>query len=115
VNRIPRSALLAPDIVEAPLDGRADHALMLGDLERPLPVCLKERQQERIGKGLRLAADAVQSLCYGEACVRATVGTRVVLAAGDQKNQSLDSYRPCDVLTHLGCEICGCVIHRAAW
>jgi hypothetical protein len=24
-------------------------------------------------------------------------------------------YRPCDVLTHPSCEICGCVVHRAAW
>jgi hypothetical protein len=38
VSRILRLALLAPGIVEEILDGRADHPLMLEQLERPLPV-----------------------------------------------------------------------------
>jgi hypothetical protein len=40
VSKILRSALLAPGIVEEVLDGRADHPLMLEQLERPLPVTL---------------------------------------------------------------------------
>jgi hypothetical protein len=38
VSRILRLALLAPDIVDAILDGQADQALMLETLERPLPA-----------------------------------------------------------------------------
>jgi hypothetical protein len=38
VSRILRLALLAPDIVEAILEGRADGALMLEQLQRPLPA-----------------------------------------------------------------------------
>ena len=38
VSRILRLALLAPDIVEAILEGRSDQALMLEQLERPLPA-----------------------------------------------------------------------------
>jgi hypothetical protein len=38
VSRIVRLALLAPDIVEAVVAGRADQSLMLEQLERPLPV-----------------------------------------------------------------------------
>jgi hypothetical protein len=37
VSRILRLALLAPDIVEAIVEGRADHTLFLESLERPLP------------------------------------------------------------------------------
>jgi hypothetical protein len=38
VSRILRLALLAPDIVEAILAGRADESLMLERLERPQPM-----------------------------------------------------------------------------
>jgi hypothetical protein len=38
VSRILRLALLAPDIVEGILAGRADQSLMLERLERPLPM-----------------------------------------------------------------------------
>ena len=38
-----RLALLAPDIVEEILDGRADQALMLERLERPLPPSWEEQ------------------------------------------------------------------------
>ena len=38
VSRILRLALLAPDIVEAILAGKTDQALMLEQLERPLPA-----------------------------------------------------------------------------
>jgi hypothetical protein len=38
VSRILRLALLAPDIVEAIVAGRADQSLMLETLERPLPA-----------------------------------------------------------------------------
>jgi hypothetical protein len=38
VSRILRLALLAPDIVDAILEGRSHHALMLDRLEGPLPV-----------------------------------------------------------------------------
>jgi hypothetical protein len=37
VSRILRLALLAPDLVEAIVEGRADHTLFLESLERPLP------------------------------------------------------------------------------
>jgi hypothetical protein len=37
VSRILRLALLAPDIVEAILAGQTDHALVLEQLEQPLP------------------------------------------------------------------------------
>ena len=38
VSRILRLALLAPDIIEAILAGRADQSLMLERLERPPPA-----------------------------------------------------------------------------
>jgi hypothetical protein len=44
VSRILRLALLAPDIVEAILAGRTDQALMLGQLERPLPASWEEQR-----------------------------------------------------------------------
>jgi hypothetical protein len=44
VSRILRLALLAPGIVEAILDGQADHPLMLEQLERPLPACWTEQR-----------------------------------------------------------------------
>jgi hypothetical protein len=43
VSRILRLALLAPSIVEEILDGRADHALMLEELERPPPASWEEQ------------------------------------------------------------------------
>jgi hypothetical protein len=44
VSRILRLAMLAPDIVEAILAGRADQSLMLEKLERPLPGCWAEQR-----------------------------------------------------------------------
>jgi hypothetical protein len=44
VSRILRLALLAPGIVEEILDGRADHPLMLEQLERPLPASWVEQR-----------------------------------------------------------------------
>jgi hypothetical protein len=38
ISRILRLALLAPDVVEAILEGRTEPALMLERLERPLPA-----------------------------------------------------------------------------
>jgi hypothetical protein len=48
VSRILRLALLAPDIVEAILDGQADQALMLEKLERPLPARWEEQRSATI-------------------------------------------------------------------
>jgi hypothetical protein len=48
VSRILRLALLAPDIIEAILAGRADGSPMLEQLERPLPASW-EGQRRRIG------------------------------------------------------------------
>jgi hypothetical protein len=44
ISRILRLALLAPDIVERIVEGRADPALMLESLERPLPVSWAEQR-----------------------------------------------------------------------
>jgi hypothetical protein len=44
VSRILRLALLAPDLVEAILRGKADQALMLERLERPLPASWEEQR-----------------------------------------------------------------------
>ena len=44
VSRILRLALLAPDLVEAILAGRADHALLLESLDRPLPASWEEQR-----------------------------------------------------------------------
>jgi hypothetical protein len=44
ISRILRLALLAPDIVEAILAGRADESLMLERLERPLPANWDEQR-----------------------------------------------------------------------
>ena len=43
-GRIPRLVLLAPDIAEAPLSGRSDHALMQKRLEQPLPMSWEEQR-----------------------------------------------------------------------
>jgi hypothetical protein len=45
VSRILRLALLAPDIVEGMLVGTADQAVVLEQLERPLPACWAEQRQ----------------------------------------------------------------------
>jgi hypothetical protein len=45
VSRILRLALLAPDIVEAIVEGRADHTLFLESLERPLPASWVEQRR----------------------------------------------------------------------
>jgi hypothetical protein len=50
VSRILRLALLAPDIVEAILDGRANHTLALERLERPLQAGW-EGQRRALGVG----------------------------------------------------------------
>jgi hypothetical protein len=44
VSRILRLALLAPDIIEAIVAGRADQSLMLEKLERPLPMEWEEQR-----------------------------------------------------------------------
>jgi hypothetical protein len=44
VRRILRLALLAPDIVEAILAGRADQSLMLDRVERPVPGSWEEQR-----------------------------------------------------------------------
>ena len=46
VSRILRLALLAPDVVDAILAGRSDQSLMLGRLERPLPVSWEKQQRD---------------------------------------------------------------------
>ena len=43
-SRIVRLALLAPDVVEAILGGRADTGLLLENLERPLPASWTEQR-----------------------------------------------------------------------
>jgi hypothetical protein len=48
VSRVLRLALLAPDIVDAILAGQTDQALMLGRLERPLPMSWVE-QRDHLG------------------------------------------------------------------
>jgi hypothetical protein len=45
VSRILRLALLAPDIIEAILAGKADQSLMLEQLERPLPAVWEEQRE----------------------------------------------------------------------
>jgi hypothetical protein len=45
VSRILRLALLAPDVVEDILAGTADHALVLGKLERSLPPGWEEQRR----------------------------------------------------------------------
>ena len=56
VSRILRLALLAPDIVEMILEGRSDQALMLEQLERPLPASWEEQREAlRMGAASALA------------------------------------------------------------
>ena len=47
VSRILRLALLAPDIIEAILAGSTDQALVLEQLERPLPASWEEQRAVR--------------------------------------------------------------------
>ena len=63
VSRILRLALLAPDIVEAILAGRTDQALMLEQLERPLPAGWEEQHP--------CLALCAQMLAVGQGCSRA--------------------------------------------
>jgi hypothetical protein len=61
VSRILRLASLAPDIVEAILAGKTDHALMLEKLERPLPASWEEQRGQlclSISKGVALYRSA---------------------------------------------------------
>jgi hypothetical protein len=46
VSRILRLALLAPDLIEAVLAGRANQSLMLERLERPLPASWEEQRDK---------------------------------------------------------------------
>ena len=58
VIRILRLALLAPGIVEAFLGGSADQRVMLGCLERPLPVRWEDQRRRldlRIERDLALS------------------------------------------------------------
>ena len=48
VSRILRLALLAPDIIEAILGGRADQSLMLERLEQSLPASWVEQRQRSL-------------------------------------------------------------------
>ena len=45
VSGILRLALLAPDVIDAILAGRADQALMLESLERPLPASWEKQRR----------------------------------------------------------------------
>ena len=45
VSRILRLALLAPDIIETVLEGRSDQALMLEQLEGPLPASWEQQRR----------------------------------------------------------------------
>jgi hypothetical protein len=45
VSRILRLALLAPDMVDAILEGKTDQMLLLEQLERPLPAVWEEQRE----------------------------------------------------------------------
>jgi hypothetical protein len=47
VSGILRLTLLAPDVIEAILAGRADQALLLESLEQPLPAGWEEQRRHR--------------------------------------------------------------------
>jgi ParB-like chromosome segregation protein Spo0J len=53
VNRLLRLTLLAPDIVEAILEGRQSKGLQLEELTRSLP---SKWEEQRVGRGMRPAA-----------------------------------------------------------
>jgi hypothetical protein len=55
VSRILRVALLAPDIIEVILAGRADQSLMMEQLERPLPASWVEQRARILGPKTSLA------------------------------------------------------------
>jgi hypothetical protein len=46
VSRILRLALLAPDMVDAILEGKTDQMFLLEQLERPLPVSWEEQREQ---------------------------------------------------------------------
>jgi hypothetical protein len=50
ISRILRLALLAPDIVEVILGGRAIHVPMLESLERPLPLSWEEQRTRLLAR-----------------------------------------------------------------
>lgn len=50
VGRVLRLTLLAPDIVEATLNGRQPAGLLLEDLLRPFPVGWREQRAEILGR-----------------------------------------------------------------
>jgi hypothetical protein len=50
VNRLLRLTLLAPDIVEAILDGRQGKAMQLEDLTQALPSGWHEQRQHLLGR-----------------------------------------------------------------
>jgi len=56
VSRILRLALLAPDIIDATVAGRADQSLMLEQLEQPLPASWVEQQTVLIDSARKAAA-----------------------------------------------------------
>jgi hypothetical protein len=60
ISRILRLALLAPDIVEAILAGRAKGTLLLETLERPLPASWRA-QRAFFGTDLVRASDGTMS------------------------------------------------------
>ena len=89
VSQILRLALLAPDIIEAIVAGRADQSLMLEKLERPLPASWEEQRTRLLeGTGFEQAVHWVDWANYepvwqcrgGEECAKAA---------------SLDSCRSC--------------------
>jgi hypothetical protein len=47
VTGILRLAQLAPDVIDAILAGRADQALLLQSLERPLPMSWEEQRRHQ--------------------------------------------------------------------
>ena len=66
VSRILRLALLAPDIVEAILAGRTDQALMLEQLERPLPASWEEQRARHREALEALMSALVDTVIYVE-------------------------------------------------
>jgi hypothetical protein len=64
VARVLRLALLAPDTIEAILDGRQPTDLTLGHLLRPFPVEWRSQQESLLGTASD-AASGVAPLCVG--------------------------------------------------
>jgi hypothetical protein len=69
VSCILRLTLLAPDIVEAILAGKAHHGMMLEQLERPLPAAWLE---QRAGPGAIMshAVSSGEPCCWLTLCFR---------------------------------------------